>query len=134
MTAPCLFPTLRYRDADAALRWLIETVGFSEHAVHRDDQGAVAHAELSLGSSILMLGQARDDEYGALVGSPDGRRTDSLYVAVDELDALLERVVASGATIEMPLQDTPYGSREFVCRDAEGNLWSFGTYWPKVAD
>ncbi|GCC47386.1 hypothetical protein chiPu_0031451, partial [Chiloscyllium punctatum] len=34
--------------------------------------------------------------------------------------------------IEMELRDTDYGSRDFACRDPEGNLWSFGTYWPKA--
>ncbi|MBR1205399.1 MULTISPECIES: hypothetical protein [unclassified Bradyrhizobium] len=33
---------------------------------------------------------------------------------------------------EMELRDTDYGSRDFACRDPEGNLWSFGTYWPKA--
>jgi uncharacterized glyoxalase superfamily protein PhnB len=81
---------------------------------------------------MLMLGQARDDAYGKLVGDLSARRTDALYVAVDDADALHARVLASGATIAMPLRDTEYGSREFACRDPEGGLWSFGTYWPKV--
>lgn len=131
MDAPCLFPTLRYRDPEAAIRWLTGTLGFREHAVHRHD-GGIAHAELALGASILMLGQARDDEYGGLVGDLDGRRTDALYLAVADPDALFGQVSASGATIVQPLHDTDYGSREFACRDPEGNLWSIGSYWPKV--
>jgi uncharacterized glyoxalase superfamily protein PhnB len=34
----------------------------------------------------------------------------------------------------MELHNTDYGSRDFACRDPEGNLWSFGTYWPKVTE
>ncbi|TIL55186.1 MAG: glyoxalase, partial [Mesorhizobium sp.] len=30
------------------------------------------------------------------------------------------------------LIDRDYGSREFICCDPEGNVWSFGTYWPKA--
>jgi uncharacterized glyoxalase superfamily protein PhnB len=129
--APCLFPTLRCRDAEAMIRWLTELVGFREHAVHRTG-GVVQHAELALGSSILMLGQHRDDAYGGMVGDLAGRRTDALYVAVATPDALHDRLAAAGTPIEMPLRDTDYGSREFACRDPEGNLWSFGTYWPKA--
>ena len=51
---------------------------------------------------------------------------------MDDPDALHATVKAAGARIETELYDTPYGSREFACRDPEGNLWSFGTYWPKV--
>ncbi len=129
--APCIFPTLRCRDAEALIAWLKERLGFVEHAVHRSG-GIVEHAELALGASILMLGQSRDDAYGLLVGEPAGRRTDALYVAVADPDALHARLQAAGTTITIPLRDTSYGSREFACRDPEGNLWSFGTYWPKA--
>ncbi|MBB1628623.1 VOC family protein [Achromobacter sp. UMC71] len=130
-SAPRLFPTLRCRDANAMVRWLIGVLGFTEVAVYRDGT-VIQHAELAYGSSILMLGQDRDDAYGKQVGSLQGRRTDALYLAVDDPDALHATVKAAGAPIETELYDTPYGSREFACRDPEGNLWSFGTYWPKV--
>ena len=38
--------------------------------------------------------------------------------------------MAAGAEIVMDLHDTDYGSREYMVRDPEGNLWSFGTYRP----
>ncbi|MBR1248971.1 VOC family protein [Bradyrhizobium sp. AUGA SZCCT0169] len=126
-----IYPTMRCRDADAMIRWLKDVLGFTEHVVYRSD-GVVQHAQLACGASLLMLGQARDDEYGKLVGDISGRRTDALYVAVEDPDALCARVKASGAKIEMELHNTDYGSRDFACRDPEGNLWSFGTYWPKA--
>ncbi|WP_247510342.1 VOC family protein [Bradyrhizobium sp. 157] len=129
--APRLYPTMRCRDAEAMIRWLKEVVGFTERAVYRNG-GTIHHAELAFGPSILMLGQSREDEYGKLVGDVGGRRTDALYVAVDDPDALHAKVKASGAIIEMDLRDTDYGSRDFACRDPEGNLWSFGTYRPKA--
>jgi uncharacterized glyoxalase superfamily protein PhnB len=79
-----------------------------------------------------MLGAVRDDAYGALVGAPGQDGGSSIYVAVEEVDALHDRVVASGVVIEEGLVDRDYGSREFICRDPEGNLWCFGTYWPKA--
>lgn len=130
--APRLYPTLRYKDAEAMIRWLKDVVGFTERVVYRNDDGVVQRAELAYGTSILMLGQSRGDEYGRLVGDINGRRTDSLYVAVNDPDALYAKAKASGAKIEMELHNTDYGSRDFACRDPEGNLWSFGTYWPKV--
>jgi uncharacterized glyoxalase superfamily protein PhnB len=114
------------------LAWLTETLGFTLRVVYRD-AGLITHAELCLGPSILMIGQMRGDDYQALVGAPDARRTDGLYVAVDDADGLHARVAASGCTIVTPLHDTDYGSRDFACRDGEGNLWSFGTYRPQAS-
>lgn len=131
--APRLYPTMRCRDAEAMIRWLIDVIGFTERVIYRKD-GAVQHAELAYGSSILMLGQSREDEYGKLVGDIAGRRTDAVYVAVEDPDALYARAKSAGARIEMELHTTDYGSRDFACRDPEGNLWSFGTYWPKTSD
>jgi len=131
--APSLYPTLRCRDAEAMIRWLERALGFTQRVVYRGD-GVVQHAELALGSSILMLGQARDDAYGGLVGPSEGRRTDSIYVAVDDADAAHDAVVRAAGHIETPPRDTPYGSREFLCRDPEGNLWSVGTYRPRVGE
>ena len=73
----------------------------------------------------------RDDAHGAIVGGPGPDGGKALYVAVHDVDALHDRVAASGVRIEGRLVDRDYGSREFVCRDPEGNLWCFGTYWPK---
>jgi uncharacterized glyoxalase superfamily protein PhnB len=131
LEAPRLYPTMRCRDAEAMIKWLEDVLGFTERVVYRAD-GVVQHAELAFGSSILMLGQDRAGDYGKLVGDLDARRTDAIYVAVDDADALYAKVKAAGAKIEMELYDTDYGSRDFACRDPEGNLWSFGTYWPKV--
>ena len=78
--APRIYPTLRCRDAEAMMRWLKDIIGFTEYVVYRGADGVVHHAELAYGSSILMLGQSRDDEYGKLVGDIGGRRTNSLYV------------------------------------------------------
>lgn len=130
--APRIYPTFRCRDPAAVIDWLCDTVGFTVLARH-PAEGEVAHAELALGPSIVMLGAAREDDYGRMVGAPGQDGGKSLYVAVDDVDALHDRVVASGAAIEQGLTDRDYGSREFICRDPEGNLWCFGTYRPKVA-
>lgn len=129
--APRTFPTFRYRDASAVMTWLCETIGFTVHARY-PAEGPVAHAELAFGASMIMIGQTRDDAFGALVTGPGQDGGKSVYVAVDDADALFRRVAASGVTIEEGLTDRDYGSREFICRDPEGNLWCFGTYWPQV--
>ncbi len=129
---PRIYPTFRFRDAATMIDWLGDAFGFTVKARYEDDNGVVGHAELALGSSIIMCGQAQEDEYGTIVGQPGDQGGKSLYVAVDDVDALFEQVRKAGAAIEQGLTDRDYGSREFICRDPEGNVWCFGTYWPKA--
>lgn len=129
--APRIFPTFRYRDPAAMIDWLERAFGFTTHA--RFGAGdRVEHAELAFGTSLVMLGQARDDAFGRLVGAPGPGNGSAPYLATDDPDALCARARAAGATIEQPPTDRDYGSREFVCRDPEGFLWCFGTYWPRA--
>ena len=114
--------------------WLTGIVGFTVRASYKDDKGVVQHAELAFGSSMIMLGTVADDAYGAMVGgavTPGGKAT---YVAVNDPDALFAKAKKAGVTIEEEPTDRSYGSREFICRDPEGNVWAFGTYWPKAGE
>jgi uncharacterized glyoxalase superfamily protein PhnB len=127
---PSIFPALRYRDANAAIEWLQRAFGFTERVAYRDEDGDVNHAELTLGSGVVMLGPSRPDGWlGG--GKPDARAsTVSIYVVVADPDAHCERARNAGAEIVRELTDEDYGSREYSARDPEGNLWSFGTYDP----
>ena len=128
-TSPTIFPTLRYRDADAALAWLTQAFGFTEHAVHRNDAGVIEHGELTFGTSMIMFGQHRDDGYVDPTGDPKTSPV-GLYVVVDDPDAHHARAVAAGAEIVRDLEDQSYGSRDYGARDLDGNMWWFGTYSP----
>jgi len=69
-----------------------------------------------------------------MVGEPGTGGGKSIYVAVDDADTAYARAKKAGATIIQELTDRDYGSREFICRDPEGGVWSFGTYWPKAGE
>jgi uncharacterized glyoxalase superfamily protein PhnB len=119
-----LYPSLRYRDAKAAHQWLQDAFGFEPVALYEDDSGGIAHAEMRWGSDLIMFGSARDDRYGERVGQG------WLYATCDDPDGLYARAKAAGAEITAELADQDYGSRDFACRDLEGNQWNFGTYEP----
>ncbi|WP_435129520.1 VOC family protein [Actinacidiphila sp. bgisy144] len=123
-------PALRYQDAKGAIALLKDTFGFTEVAVYENDDGTVAHAELAHGNGIVMLGTATDE--GAYGQAAQHLGPTSVYVAVDDVDAHYARTAAAGAKIVAPLTDKDYGSRDYVVRDAEGNLWCFGTYAPEL--
>lgn len=129
--APRIYATFRYRDPASMIDWLTKAIGFELRVKHGEGDD-IRHAELTFGSSIIMIGKARDDDYGALVGSPGEPGGKSLYVAIDDADALYARVKAAGTEILEELRDKDYGSRDFICRDPERNVWCFGTYWPKA--
>ncbi|WP_274628536.1 VOC family protein [Arvimicrobium flavum] len=130
--APSVFPCFRYRDAPKMIDWLGDAFGFSVRAKYMDGD-KVAHAELTLGSSIVMAGSVKDDDYGRIVGGP-GRDNagKSVYIAVPDADAVYATAKAAGARIVDELTNRDYGSREFICTDPEGHVWAFGTYWPKA--
>ena len=131
--APRIFPTFRYRDADRMISWLQQAFGFEVHAKYMDGD-KVAHAQLTLGSAMIMLGDVRDDDYGDMVGAPGNNGGKSVYIAVADADAAFARAKAAGADILEEPVDRDYGSRDFICRDPQGNVWCFGTYWPKAHD
>lgn len=127
--APNIFPTLRYRDASAALGWLNEAFGFQKSFATPGPDGTVAHAEIGLGPGLIMLGSAPAGSN--LERSADWRTApQSIHVAVDDVDAHYERARSAGAEITRELADNDYGSREYSARDLEGHPWHFGTYRP----
>ena len=129
-----VIPCLRYRDAPRMIAWLGEVFGFERHAVHEDGKGGIAHAQLTLGDGMIMLGSARegDDPFGKLQATPSalGGTTQSPYLVVSDADAVLSRAIAAGAEIVIAIKDEDFGGRGFSCRDPEGHLWNVGTYDP----
>ena len=130
-----IIPCLRYRNAPAAIEWLCNTFGFEKHLVAPGENNTVVHAELSFGNGMLMLASTDgvDSEYSKLLTQPDevgGAQTQTIYVVVEDADAVYERVLAAGMDIVMEIKDEDYGGRGFTCRDLERHVWSFGTYDP----
>ncbi|GAB4069365.1 VOC family protein [Ancylobacter sonchi] len=123
-----IVPFLRYADPRAAIDWLERAFGFAPILVVDDGAGGVAHAELRLGSSAIMLGGLKDDALGMVSPAQAGGVTQGIYVVVDDAEALWVKARTAGARVAINIYDTPYGSREFAVRDPEGHLWSIGTY------
>ena len=132
-TGSTIVPSHRYRNAPAAIEWLCKVFGFERQAVYEGENGSIAHAQLTLGSGMIMLGSGKDDDYSRGFKSPQelgGIETRSVYIVVPDADAAYVRAVEAGAAVVRPLQDTDYGSREFTVKDPEGHSWSAGTYDP----
>ncbi|MGW0821149.1 VOC family protein [Streptomyces sp. NPDC002845] len=130
---PSVYPTLLYADAKAAIRQLTEALGFTELSVYESDEdgaGTVLHAELTQGNGAVMIGSK--GRGGVFDSAMKGAGPVGVYVVVDDVDAHHQRAVEHGVEILMPPTDQDYGSRDYMARDAEGNVWSFGTYAPEI--
>jgi uncharacterized glyoxalase superfamily protein PhnB len=129
-----IIPALRYRNAAAAIDWLCQAFGFEKKMVVPADGGRVAHAELTLGNGMIMLGDV-ETEYGRLVAAPNKSElvTQGIYVVVEDADAHYARAKAAGAEIVLDIKTQDYGGRDYTARDPEGHVWTFGTYDPWVA-
>jgi uncharacterized glyoxalase superfamily protein PhnB len=128
-----IIPALRYRKATEAIEWLCSAFGFEKHLVVPGENDTVAHAQLTLGNSMIMLSSVQDSEFGHFMKQPDeidGAETQSNYILVDDADKHYAKAKAAGAVILMEIKDQDYGGRGYTCRDLEGHIWSIGTYDP----
>jgi PhnB protein len=110
-------PYLIVTDADAELRFLTTAFGATEKHVSRRDDGAVMHAEVTIGDSLVMLGQ------GSSQWPP---KPAALYLWVPDVDGTYATALAAGATSESAPEDKPYGHRNAGVIDANGITWWIG--------
>ena len=128
-----IIPTLRYRDAPEMIDWLCKAFGFEKRLVVPGEDGTIAHAQVTYANGMVMVGSARDDDFGRLQvppGSESATVTQSAYIVVPDVDAHHATALAAGARIVTAPEDQPYGGRFYSCRDPEGHLWNFGSYDP----
>ena len=132
-SAATIIPSLRYRNAPAAIEWLCRAFGFEKHMVHAEGE-VVHHAQLTFGNGMIMLGSVdQTSAWGQRMVQPDevgGRATQCCCVIVADADAHQARALAAGAVIVDALEEKDYGGKGYSCRDPEGHLWWFGTYDP----
>jgi uncharacterized glyoxalase superfamily protein PhnB len=85
---------------------------------YRDD-GSVQHAEISIGDSVIMMGEATDD----FEPMPS-----TLYVYVPDCDVTFLTAIENGASSVLPVQNYPHGDRYGGVQDQSGNLWWIVTH------
>ena len=128
-----MFPSLKYSDASAAIDWLCKVLQFEKKLVVPGPADTIAHAQLTLGSGMIMLGSQDDSEYGKHIRSPkflNNINTQTTYIYIDKIDQHFENAKSQDAEIIIALREEPYGGKHYMCRDPEGHLWSFGSYDP----
>jgi len=129
-----VIPSLRYRNAPAAIDWLCRAFGFEKQAVYSNKDGSIAHAQLTFGNGMVMVSSVTDSTpYGKLIRQPEeiGKtETQAPCLIAADCDAVYRQAKAAGAEIVLDIADMDYGGRAFTCRDPEGHLWNVGSYDP----
>ena len=133
-----VIPGLRYKDAHAAIDWLCRALGFVRHVVYEGPDQTIAHAQLTFGSGMIMLGsEANPGEYARHMIQPaetGGRETVSISLITPDATALFHQAKAANAEVLMDLRDMDYGGKAFTVRDPEGHIWAVGEYDPWAQD
>jgi len=122
---PRIMPSLRYNDMGAALAWLNQTFGLTEHLRWTDAGGVVRHAEMRIDQAFVELSAAPE---GYRNPKRLGEVCQSLVVLVDDVDAHYDKAQAAGATIIVALADQPWGLRQYIAEDLEGHHWQFSQH------
>ena len=107
-------PYFFVEDAAAFISFLVNGLDGEEVLRHLRDDGAIANAQVRLGTSTVMVSEASAD-YPAMAAS--------YYLYVDDADAAMKKAMAAGAIEIMAVRDMPYKDRQGGVRDAFGNLW-----------
>jgi PhnB protein len=107
-------PYLLVPDADSMLAFLKQAFDATEVQCHRNPDGTIGHAELKIGDSLVMLGQA---------GGQFKAREGAFYLWVDDVDATYRRALDAGAASESLPEDKPYGHRNAGVVDPAGITW-----------
>ena len=130
---PRITPALYYDDAAAAIDWLCKAFGFEVRIRVDGPDGRVAHAELTYGDGLVMVGEAARTEkypYRRSPGQAGGANTQNLTVYVDDVELHHRRAREAGARIVSAPETVDYGpehwaDRAYQCADRGGHHWWF---------
>ena len=118
---------LAVEDAAKAIDFYKEAFGAEETIRMPGPDGKVAHAELQIGDSKLML----SDPFPHSDVRPPSERggpTASIFMYVDNVDATFEQAQRAGATVVSELEDMFWGDRFGTVADPFGHVWAMATH------
>lgn len=112
-------PCLVAEGASKLIEFLKQAFGAEERFKMARPDGGIMHAEIKIGDSILMLGEATD-QWKPITGA--------IYLYVNNADAVYKRALQAGATSIMEPMDQFYGDRHGGVKDPAGNIWWIATH------
>lgn len=124
MARQTLTASIVYRDRPAAIDWLKRAFGFETTMLLETKEGEIAHCEMRLGDSMIMVASEWSDDHRSPT-SVGGKNTQALHIHIEEdIEAHCARAEAAGADIFARPETQFYGDRSYRCRDPEGHIWT----------
>jgi PhnB protein len=119
-----VIPYLVVPDAEKELAFVKEVFGAKEMHVFRDPVGRIAHAQVAIGDSVVMMAQA-NEQWPSLPAA--------IYIYVPDVDTAYSRALAAGATSVMQPADQFYGDRNGGVKNSNGVQWWMATHVEDVS-
>jgi PhnB protein len=122
-----LSPYLAVDDAARAIEYYAKAFGAKELVRMDGPGGTIGHAELEVGDSRIML----SDPFPQASTRPPkdlGGTSASVFMYVEDVDAVVKRAVDAGATVTMEVADQFWGDRFGTITDPFGHVWSIATH------
>jgi PhnB protein len=122
-------PSLMIAGAVKALEFYGAVFGATERMRFPGPDGTIAHAEIQIGDSVLIV-EDEDPQRGTKAPPPGGLpgSPTSLFIYVEDVDAVIARAVELGATLERPAEDQFYGDRDGYIMDPFGHGWTVASH------
>jgi PhnB protein len=121
-----VIPRLVCRDPAAAIDFCARAFGAVELNRRPGPDGTVAHALMTIGPAMIMI-EAEWPTLPSRAPRPDGSSPVVIFVYVDDVDQTIERAVANGAQVLVPLQNQFWGDRMACIMDPAGHVWTVAT-------
>jgi PhnB protein len=128
-----LTPYLAVDDAATAIDFYKQAFGAEEQVRMPTDDGKIAHAQLRIGDTPLMLSDPMEQSSVRPPKEVD-TSTASIFMYVEDVDATVQKAVEAGATVSMEVQDAFWGDRWGTITDPFGHLWSVATHVEDVPE
>jgi PhnB protein len=121
--ASVVIPRLFCRDVVAEIDFCVNTFGAVEGVRRPAPDGKVGHALVTIGPAMVMI-EAEWPGVANKAPALDGSSPVVMYVYVEDVGKTVERAVAGGAKILLPIQDQFWGDRIGWIMDPEGHVWT----------
>ena len=121
-----VMPMLVCRDASAEINFCKTTFEAVELGSRPGPDGTVAHALLAIGGEMVMI-EAEWPTLASRAPQPDGSSPVVIFVYVEDVDKVLERAAAAGASVLLPAKNQFWGDRTARILDPSGHVWTVAT-------
>ena len=124
--ASVLIPRLVCRDPASEIDFCAITFEAIERVRRPGPDGTVAHALMTIGAQMLMI-ESEWPTIPSRAPKPDGSSPVVIFVYVEDVDSVVARAVAIGATALLPAQNQFWGDRTAMIMDPAGHVWTVAT-------